>query len=80
MFLHLLIGKFGASLSNGIWSLNGFGDKFSKESGVSSRPVFELLEGPDKSKLGSPDGFTSKSPINGLPPLTNKSYVRYVYC
>lgn len=65
--------------SNGIWSSNGFGDKFSKVSGVNSRPVLEILDGPDKSKLGSPDGFTSKSPINGLPPLTKNIYEKYMY-
>ena len=69
-FVYLLIGRFGASFSNGIWFSNGFGLRFSKLSGVSSRPVFEnplfaeLLVGPVMSKLGSPDGLTSKSPMN----------------
>ena len=76
--IYLLIGKFGASFSNGIWFSNGLGLRFSKRSGVSSRPVFEnppfaeLLVGPVMSKLGSPEGLTSKSPMNGVPPLTSK--------
>ena len=76
--VYLLIGRFGASLSNGIWFSNGFGLRFSKLSGVSSRPAFEnppfaeLLVGPVMSKLGSPEGSTSKSPMNGVPPLTSK--------
>ena len=46
-------------------------------SGVNSNPVLENPgpdegpDGPDKSKLASPEGPTSKSPINGAPPLTN---------
>ena len=37
----------------------------------------EILVGPDISKFGSPDGFTSKSPINGLPPLTKNHMKNY---